>query len=68
MSLEKGPLVLLRPCLLLSLFIYVGMADPGITPMACTDKLFDHSDVHRIDVQLTDADWTGILADPVSKA
>ena len=31
------------------------------------DKLFDNSYVHRIDVQLADADWTGLLADPISK-
>ena len=31
------------------------------------DKLFDNSFVHRIDVRLADADWTGLLADPISK-
>ena len=38
----------------------------GSTP-AYADKLFDNSYVHRIDVRMTDGDWTELLADPISK-
>ena len=31
------------------------------------DKLFDNSYVHRIDVRLSDGDWTDLLDDPISK-
>ena len=37
------------------------------TPTNYADKLFDNSYVHRIDVQLSDADWSGLLDDPISK-
>ena len=31
------------------------------------EKLFDNSFVHRIDIRLADADWSGLLSDPISK-
>jgi hypothetical protein len=34
---------------------------------AYAEKLFDNSHVHRIDVQLSDADWSGLLDDSISK-
>ncbi len=39
----------------------------AVTPIGYADKLFDDSYVHQIDVQLADADWTGLLGDPISK-
>ena len=41
--------------------------NPGSSPTNYADKLFDNSHVHRIDVQLSDADWSGLLDDPISK-
>lgn len=58
------------PGLCLPLFPDAGQADPGMAfggkPMAYAGKLFDNSRVHWIDVRLPDADWAGLLADPIS--
>jgi spore coat protein CotH len=56
---------------LLPVFSTVGQADSGLATggklMAYADKLFDNSRVHRIDVRLSDADLSGLLADPISR-
>ena len=56
---------------LLPVFSTVGQADSGLDTggklMAYADKLFDNSRVHRIDVRLSDADLSGLLADPISR-
>ena len=31
------------------------------------NTLFDTDFVHRIDIRLADADWSGLLSDPISK-
>ena len=42
-----------------------GESDGGLA--AYSDKLFDQSYVHQIDIRLADADWANLLADPTSK-
>lgn len=55
----------------LTLFSNAGRAESGIAsgvkPMAYADKLFDNGRVHRIDVRLSDADLSDLLADPISR-
>lgn len=69
--MKNGLVFLLCFGILLSLFPNAGQADSGMVfggkPMAYADKLFDNSYVHRIDIRLSDADLTGLLADPISK-
>ncbi len=69
--MKKGLVFLLCFGILLSLFPNAGQADSGMVsggkPVTYADKLFDNSFVHRIDIRLSDADLTGLLADPISK-
>ena len=69
--MKKSLLILLCSVFLLLLLTCAGLAESAADPdgagVAYADKLFDNSYVHRIDVRLADEDWTGLLADPISK-
>lgn len=69
-AMKKSLLILLCLSFLLPLFACAGQAEPAADPDSApdyADRLFDNSYVHRIDVRLSDDDWTELLDDPISK-